>query len=94
MTARFFTAICQNTYLMTSGEDTEACVWCSRIYLITKRAALEANLPKLSKIRDDTLSQNLFANIVTNKDHKLAPLLQKKQSIRTISGQLERSKTK
>ena len=31
-------------------------------------ACLKANLPKLSK-RRDTLSQNLFANIVRNKDH-------------------------
>ena len=77
---------------MTSrGYRREPFVWCSQIYL--NEACLKANLPKQSK-RRGTLSQDLFANIVTDKDHKLAHLLQKKQSIGTISGQLERSKTK
>ena len=56
-------------------------------------ACLKANLPKLSE-RRDTLSQNLFANIVRNKDHKLAHICcQKMQYTRVILGQLEHFKT-
>ena len=61
------------------------------------KACLKANLPKLSE-RGDTLSQNLFANIVRNKDHKLAHLLPKKtvhtkdlRTVRTFQNQICRT---
>ena len=60
-------------------------------------ACLKANLPKLSE-RRDTLSQNLFANIVRNKDHKLAHLLPKRtvhtkdlRTVRTFQNQICRT---